>query len=65
MEMLSFLNGTLMFFLAEIDKVQERSGEIVGVTLYDYLEKNYSVHVRFDQPMSAEELKSILLQICK
>jgi CRP-like cAMP-binding protein len=44
------------------DKVQERSGEIVGVTLYDYMDKNYSVHVRFDQPMSEEELKSLLLQ---
>jgi CRP-like cAMP-binding protein len=44
------------------DKVQERSGEVVGVTLDDYMEKNYSVHVRFDQPMSEEELKSLLLQ---
>ncbi len=43
------------------EKVQERSGEIVGVTLCDYMEKNYSVHVRFDQPMSAEELKGLLL----
>ncbi|MCX5870103.1 MAG: cyclic nucleotide-binding domain-containing protein [Deltaproteobacteria bacterium] len=44
-----------------IDKVQERSGKIVGVTLYDYMEKKYSVHVRFDQPLSTEELDSILL----
>ena len=56
------LGRCLISFLPGIDKVQERSGEIVGVTLYDYMEKNYSVHVRFDQPMSAEELKSILLQ---
>ena len=47
------------------DKVQERNGEIVGVTLHDYMERNYSVHVRFDQPMSEEELKSILLQAGK
>jgi CRP-like cAMP-binding protein len=45
-----------------IDKVQERNGKIVGVTLYDYMEKSYSVHVRFDQPISKEELKSILMQ---
>lgn len=43
-------------------KVQERSGEVVGVTLYDYMEQTYSVHVRFDQPISVEELKSLLLQ---
>lgn len=40
--------------------IQERSGEIVGVTLYDYLERNYSVHVRFDQPMTKEEIMTVL-----
>jgi len=45
------------------EKVQERSGEIVGVTLYDPMEKNYSVHVRFDQPMSPEDLQNILKQV--
>jgi len=44
-----------------IEKVQERSGKIVGVTLYDYMEKKYSVHVRFDQPLSTEEMNSLLL----
>jgi len=44
-----------------IEKVQKRSGKIVGVTLYDYMEKKYSVHVRFDQPMGTEELNSLLL----
>ena len=56
------LGRQLISFLPGIDKVQERRGEIVGVTLYDYMEKNYSVHMRFDQPLSEEELKSILLQ---
>lgn len=48
-----------------LDEVKERGGEIVGVTLYDPMEKNYSIHVRFDLPMSEEELKSILEQVRK
>ncbi len=48
-----------------IEKVQERSGEIVGVTLYDSMEKNYFIHVRFDQPMSSEDLQKILKQVGK
>jgi CRP-like cAMP-binding protein len=47
------------------DKVLERGGKIVSVMLYDPLEKNYSVHVQFDQAMSAEELKSFLEQVGK
>jgi CRP-like cAMP-binding protein len=50
----------ISFLPTGIDKVLERSGEIVGVTLYDPLEKNYSVHMRFDQPLRADELKSLL-----
>jgi CRP-like cAMP-binding protein len=56
------LGRQLISFLPGTDKVLERRGEIVGVTLYDYMEKNYSVHVRFDQSLSEEELKSILMQ---
>jgi CRP-like cAMP-binding protein len=56
------LGRQLISSLPGIDKVLERRGEIVGVTLYDYLEKNYSVHMRFDQPLSEEELKNILLR---
>lgn len=39
---------------------RELRGEIVGVTLLDYVEKDYIVHVRFEQPMSEADLKSIL-----
>ncbi len=54
--------GLISFLPLGIDKVLERSGKIVGVTLYDYMEKKYSVHVRFNQPIREEELKSILMQ---
>jgi CRP-like cAMP-binding protein len=42
--------------------VREFSGEIVGVTLQDYVDKDYLVHVRFIEPMNEADLKTILLQ---
>lgn len=42
------------------DAFQESRGEIVGVTLQDYLDKDYRVHVRLDQPMAAADLKKNL-----
>ncbi len=39
------------------DDVRESKGEIVGVTLQDYVDKDYSVHVRFDQPFKEADLK--------
>ncbi|MBA3007433.1 MAG: cyclic nucleotide-binding domain-containing protein [Proteobacteria bacterium] len=44
------------------DEVLERKGEIIGVSLQDYIDKNYRVHVRFDQPIGADDLKNLLLQ---
>lgn len=41
-------------------EVRERRGEIVGVTLENYVEKDYLVHVRFNEPMGAAELQTIL-----
>jgi len=42
--------------------VRECKGEIVGVTLHDYIDQDYLVHVRFDQPLTAVDLKNIMLQ---
>ena len=42
--------------------VQEHRGEIVGVSLQDYMDKEYRIHVRFDQPIGEIDLKNILLQ---
>lgn len=42
--------------------VRECKGEIVGVTLQDYIDQDYQVHVRFDQPLTAVDLKNIMLQ---
>ncbi|MFH2122429.1 MAG: cyclic nucleotide-binding domain-containing protein [Pseudomonadota bacterium] len=44
------------------DSVVECKGEIIAVSLQDYIDKNYRVHVRFDQPIGADTLKNILLQ---
>ncbi len=44
------------------DAVLECKGEIIGVSLQDYMDKDYRVHVRFDQPMGADDLKNLLLQ---
>lgn len=44
------------------DEVRENKGEIVGVTLQDYVSKDYLVHVRFDQPIGETDLKNILLK---
>jgi len=42
--------------------VREDRGEIVGVSLQDYVDKEYRVHVRFEQPVGETDLKNILLQ---
>ncbi|MDD3814531.1 MAG: cyclic nucleotide-binding domain-containing protein [Desulfocapsaceae bacterium] len=39
----------------------ECKGEIIGVSLQDYIDKNYRVHVRFDQPIGADDLKNLLV----
>lgn len=44
------------------DEFREFRGEIVGVTLQDFLEKDYRVHVRLDPPMGPADLNSILQQ---
>ena len=49
------------FLPAGADEVRESKGEIVGVTLEDYVDKDYRVHVRFDQPMGMADLKTLLL----
>lgn len=55
------LGRVLISFLPmSVDAAQERRGEIVGVTLVDYVEKDYLVHVRFNEPMGEAELKTIL-----
>lgn len=45
-----------------INAVRESRGEIVGVTVQDYVDQDYLVHVRFDQPLTAIDLKNIMQQ---
>ena len=45
-----------------INKVRESRGEIVGVTIEDFVDQDYLVHVRFDLSLSAVDLKNIMLQ---
>ncbi len=44
------------------NKVRESRGEIVGVTIEDFVDQDYLVHVRFDLSLSAVDLKNIMLQ---
>ncbi len=53
------------FLPIETDEVRESRGEIVGVTLQDHVDKDYRVHVRFDQPIGEADLKTILQQFQK
>ena len=48
------------FLLLGTDEVRESRGEVVGVTLQDYVDKDYLVHVRFDQPLKEADLKGFL-----
>ncbi len=58
-----FLGRGIISFLPMGEKeVQERKGVIVGVTLVDYVEKDYLVHVQFDEPIGEADLKTTLLQ---
>ncbi|MBW6520802.1 MAG: cyclic nucleotide-binding domain-containing protein [Desulfoarculaceae bacterium] len=50
------------FLPGKAGEVRESRGEIVGVSLQDYVNKEYRVHVRFDQPVEETDLKDILLQ---
>jgi CRP-like cAMP-binding protein len=52
--------GVISFLPMGADETRERRGEIVAVTLVDYVEKDYLVHVRFTEPMYAAELQAIL-----
>jgi CRP-like cAMP-binding protein len=45
-----------------VNAVRESRGEIVGVTVQDYVDQDYLVHVRFDQPLTAIDLKNIMQQ---
>ncbi len=54
--------GIVSFLPMGANEVQERRGEIVGVTLQDYVDKDYLVHVRFNEPMGVADLKSIFQQ---
>jgi len=52
--------GLISFLPMDTDETRERRGEIVAVSLQDYVEKDYVVHVRFNEPMGAAELQAIL-----
>ncbi|MCX5870344.1 MAG: cyclic nucleotide-binding domain-containing protein [Deltaproteobacteria bacterium] len=52
--------GIISFLPMAADETRECRGEIVAVTLVDYVEKDYLVHVRFTEPMYAAELQAIL-----
>jgi hypothetical protein len=54
--------GLISFLPVRSNEARERRGEIVGVTLQDYVDKDYRVHVRFNEPMGAADLKTILQQ---
>jgi CRP-like cAMP-binding protein len=49
-------------FPAETTEIRVCRGEIVGVTLEDIADKEYLVHVRFEQPLDINELKNCMLQ---
>lgn len=58
-----FLGRHLVSLLpTRANAVRESRGEIVGVSLRDNADHVYLVHVRFDQPLTAVELKNIMLQ---
>jgi len=52
--------GIISFLPVGPNEVRERRGEIVGVSLQDYVDKDYRIHVRFYDPMGAADLKTIL-----
>ncbi len=52
--------GLISFLPMGAGETRERRGEIVGVTLENYVDKDYLVHVRFNEPMGATELQAIL-----
>ena len=52
--------GLISFLPINAGEVRECRGEIVGVTMENYVEKDYLVHVRFNEPMGAAELQTIL-----
>ena len=43
-------------------KLRESRGQIVGVSLQDYVDKDYRVHVRFEQSIEPGELQAIVRQ---
>lgn len=45
-----------------VNAVRESRGEIVGVSVQDYVDHDYLVHLRFDQPLTAIDLKNIMQQ---
>jgi hypothetical protein len=55
--------GLISFLPVGSNETRERRGEIVGVSLQDYVDKDYRIHVRFDEPMGAADLKTILLPL--
>lgn len=45
-----------------VNAVRECRGEIVGVSVQDVIDQDYLVHVRFDQPLTAVDLKNVMQQ---
>jgi hypothetical protein len=55
-------NDIVTFLPMGVAVEREFRGQIVGLTLQDYVDKDYLVHVRFYQPISQADLRAILLQ---